>query len=188
MFIAPNQDAGAAEASALRDGRLAWCRYLDAIYVRVKGGASWPGLARCAATPTTASAAMLEDAAQCSRRVLDGFEGSPLTPEYAARASACGAQAFDRRDADAAEVTKLSSAICAHASTCGAMARAECLPKVEASLGPHLARVVGALHAGARTELASCIEHARCGDVADDVTRCLDPMMDRLFYDGNDGA
>ncbi len=170
-----------AEARALGEGRLAWCSYLQELYRRGQGDANWPGFDACMRTATTGSAEVAKVAAECSMRVLDGFGGSPFSEEYANRAGLCGSEAIERSSADARDVDRLALAICVHADACGAAPPA-CRLRVETAMGPQLTRVVGALNRPARRELARCITRTSCGEIADDVTGCLEPLMDRLLY------
>jgi hypothetical protein len=114
---------------------------------------------------------------------LTTFEGNPFTkPEYAEIAGMCGAVALDSSSSTEQELAHLTSAICSQATACGVSTRNACAYRVEASLGTHLEKVLGALNSNARSELSRCISHASCGDVAENITGCLEPIMDRLMY------
>jgi len=182
--LAARQLARLKEARELRDGRVAWCSYLDSLYRRGQGTPSrWLDFDECVTTPTTASGAMLKATAACSMDALQNFDGNPFTkPEYGELAGVCGAVALDRSSSTGEELAHLTSTICARANACGISRPGSCELKVESTLGTHLDRVLGALNSKAKGELRRCISHSGCGDIGDNITACLEPIMDRLLY------
>jgi hypothetical protein len=173
--------APAAQAQARAQQQ--WCGYLEALYRRVTtDGTPWPRLGDCLAQGSTASVAMLEHTAACSRKALDGFEGDPLTDAYAQEVRRCGAEALEASTLSQPEIEPFTSVICKRAAACGTQDYAPCLADFEGPLGAKLRRAVGAINDESRVRLAACLEAAACQDATTQIAGCLEPIMDRLLW------
>lgn len=177
------EKAAVAESSAQKAAQREWCSYLEALYMRaVEGANEWPKRSECMSASTLAAPEMLQRTARCSREALDRFEGDPFTSEYAAEVSRCGAEAIDSVEASDAELTPFVAAICGRMSACGDASYAECRDSLEAGLGPHLERAVGAMNRKGRAAFRVCLSHLQCGDLGDQLVGCLEPIMDGLLW------
>jgi hypothetical protein len=175
--------AAVAESTAQKAAQREWCTYLEALYMRaVEGAGEWPKRAECMSASTLAAPEMLQRTARCSREALDRFEGDPFTSEYAAEVSRCGAEAIDSVEASNAELTPFVAAICGRMSACGDASYAECRDSLEAGLGPHLERAVGAMNGKGRAAFRVCLSRLQCGDLGNQLVGCLEPIMDGLLW------
>lgn len=184
---APNERAAAAEAPLEDEGQRgaqhAWCKYLEALYLRATDGAhTWPRLAQCEVVRTPAAPAMLERTAACSMAALQKFDGDPFTAAYAAEVTRCGRDSLENTSMTTAELTPIVQVICARAEACGVATAATCTTSVVELLGPSLRRAVGAVNARGRAELRACLASAACEDTSDQIAACLTPIMDRLLW------
>jgi hypothetical protein len=171
------------EAAAQSRAQLAWCNYLQALYLRAESSAQrWPRYEECTKVRTTASPQMLEETAVCSQHALDKFQGDPFTPEYASQVSKCGAAALDRATVSSVEYGGIVQRICKRASDCGEATDAECKKTLADGLGPRLERALGAINLRARDDLRSCLDHAACADVPSQIADCMGPIMDKLLW------
>jgi hypothetical protein len=172
-----------AEARAQRDAQGAWCKYLEALYLRAAQGAkSWPRFQQCTQVTTMASPEMLQRTAQCSLKALKQFKGDPFTAEYAAEVSRCGAEALDAIVVTETDLAPFVAAICGRAATCGSVEYGECRESLEAGLGPHLERAIGAINRRGRSQLRACFKAATCEELPSQITACLEPIMDSLLW------
>jgi hypothetical protein len=172
------------EAAALREGRNAWCSYLQALYVRIRGASTWPRFEECAKASTTASAPMMKNTAECSMRVLKDFPGDPGSAEFAALATKCVAEALDRGRVGDRELSSFVGANCGRAAACGEInqgAVGACELALTLRAGNDLQAVIGAISTPARGELHSCLASSSCRD-SDRMTSCLVPILDRLLW------
>jgi hypothetical protein len=175
--------AEVAEARELAQAQLAWCAYLQELYVRAQEGATkWPNFEECAKVRTTASPRMLKQTADCSLRALKQFEGDPFTAEYAAEVSRCGSEALDSMRVSPAELAPIVATVCGRAASCGQIGYAECRQGLEEGLGPRLERALGALNTRARTEVRTCLRSATCADVGAQIASCLEPVLERILW------
>lgn len=167
-----------------RAAQRSWCSYLQDLYLRAAGTTSggWPRYEQCLGARTMASPRMLRQTAECSRRALDRFEGDPFTIEYAAEVSRCGAQALDSAADTAPDLVPYVAAICGRVVECEDVDFAECRETLEAGLGPQLRRAVGAMNDRGRTELRTCFAGMTCGDIGEQMTACIEPILDSLLW------
>jgi hypothetical protein len=160
-----------------------WCTYLDALYHRAThDGTRWPQLGECSAQTSAAAPEMLERTAACSQQALDGFEGDPFTPAYAAAVKRCGSTVLETLALQPEEVEPYVAVICERASACGSMAPGDCHADVSVQMGKRLGRALGALNAESRLTIRKCLATAECQDVADQISTCLEPVLDRLLW------
>jgi hypothetical protein len=160
-----------------------WCAYLEALYRRASGdGSPWAKLGDCLAEGSTASARMLERTAECSHKALDGFAGDPLSDAYAQEVRHCGAAALEEAALSQEELEPFASVLCRRAVVCGTADYAPCLQVFEGPLGGKLRRAIGAINVESRARLRTCLEAAECGEVASQISGCLEPIMDRLIW------
>src|SRR5262245_59276138 len=74
----------AREATPEMEAQRSWCSYLKALYLRAEQEAKeWPRFNECLKVKSTAAPRLLEQAASCSLRALNDFQGDPFTPAYA---------------------------------------------------------------------------------------------------------
>jgi hypothetical protein len=182
----PAEPAPAQQARAENDAaqaQRAWCEYLQALYLRAaEGAAGWPRLEQCLQARTMASPKMLRQTAECSLRALQSFPGDPFTVEYAAEVSRCGAAALDMSAASAADLAPYVAAICGRVAACEAINYAECRESLEQGLGPHLRRAVGAMNERGREQLRTCFGGVSCVEIGQQISACLEPIMDSLLW------
>jgi hypothetical protein len=185
----PTKTARAAEAASSQDdekqsgAQHAWCKYLEALYLRATDGArTWPRLAQCEVVRTPAAPAMLQRTAACSMVALQKFDGDPFTPAYAAEVTRCGRESLESTTMTAIEIAPYVQVICARAEACGTSTAAACTAAVVEELGPSLRRAVGAVNERGRAELRACITSAACEETSEQITNCLTPIMDRLLW------
>lgn len=175
-----------ASVSEVRDqkvAQVAWCDYLQDLYKRASTGATaWPRYTQCTEATTLASPKMLKQTADCSRAALQRFQGDPFTPEYAAQVSQCGADALERMQVSQAELAPFVATICGRMTTCGQVEYTQCRDNLQAGLGTHFERVIGAINTKGRTQLRSCLKTVTCQDMATQITSCLEPLMDGLLW------
>jgi hypothetical protein len=180
------RDAAAAqpqEEEAQRSAQHAWCKYLEALFLRsTDGSTTWPRLAQCEVVRTPAAPAMLQRTAECSMIALQKFEGDPFTPEYAAEVTRCGRESLDATTMTANDLAPFVKVICARAVACGTASEPECREAVEEHLGPNLRRAIGAINRRGRAELRACLDSAACDATSEQITGCLTPIMDRLLW------
>jgi hypothetical protein len=166
-----------------REAQHAWCKYLEALYLRATDGAhTWPRLAQCEVVRTPAAPAMLQRTAACSMAALQKFEGDPFTPAYAAEVTRCGRDSLEAAAMRSAELTPFVQVICARAVACGTSSEIECTDAVVAQLGMSLRRAIGAVNERGRAELRACLASAACEETSAQITACLTPIMDRLLW------
>jgi hypothetical protein len=178
-FESKSPTASEAQVRAQR----AWCAYLEALYHRAtRNNASWEQLDRCNAELSTASPEMLERTAACSRKALDDFGGDPFTDAYAAEVKRCGAAALEAMALDVGEVEPYVALACRRAATCGKGDVAECQADLMSRFGHRLCLAIGALNAPSRISVRRCLQTAACGSAEDDLSTCLDPMLDKLLW------
>jgi hypothetical protein len=172
------------ESHEQREAQRAWCRYLEALYLRAtNSSASWPRFDECTQAQSTAAPDMLRRTAECSMKALAMFDGDPLTPAYAVQVRRCGAEALDACAASEAEVQALVSAVCERAQACGDANDADCRARLLSSQdGPRLGRAIGAISATGRERLRACVSRAACDDLDLLVDKCLEPIMDELLW------
>jgi hypothetical protein len=171
------------EDPAQRGAQHAWCKYLEALYLRATDGATtWPRLAQCDVVRTPAAPAMLQRTAECSMAALKKFEGDPFTPAYAAEVTRCGRESLDATTMTQGELTPFVTTICARAVACGTATEAECREALSEHLGPNLRRAIGAINERGRAELHACLDSAACDATSEQITGCLTPIMDRLLW------
>lgn len=177
--------AAARSADPQVRAQLAWCRYLEALYLRAEDGASsWPRFAECVSVRTVAAPELLVSAAECSTRELQTFAGSPFSPEYALAVGRCGRDAFDAsaRNVKPADIEQVVAAACDRAATCEALDGVACRAAVHEALGSRLERTVGALNETGRERLRACLRVSRCGDLGGQITGCVEPLLDELLW------
>jgi hypothetical protein len=176
--------AGASkEEEAQRGAQHAWCKYLEALYLRATDGArTWPRLAQCEVVRTPAAPAMLQHTAECSMAALKKFEGDPFTPAYAAEVTRCGRESLDATTMQSSDLAPYVDVICARAVACGTSTDAECREALSEHLDTSLRRAVGAINERGRAELRACLDSAACDATSDQITGCLSPIMDRLLW------
>lgn len=167
-----------------RAAQQTWCSYLQDLYLRAAGAGAggWPRYGQCLEVRTMASPHMLRQTAECSRRALDRFEGDPFTIEYAAEVSRCGAQALDSAADTAPDLVPYVAAVCGRVVECEEVDFAECRETLEAGLGPQLRRAVGAMNERGRMELRTCFAGMTCGDIGEQMTACIEPILDSLLW------
>lgn len=167
-----------------RAAQQVWCSYLQDLYLRAAGpgAGGWPRYPQCLEVRTMASPRMLRQTAECSRRALDRFEGDPFTMEYAAEVSRCGAQALDSAADTAPDLVPYVAAICGRVVECEDVDFAECRETLEAGLGPQLQRAVGAMNERGRTELRTCFSGMTCGDIGEQMSACIEPILDSMLW------
>lgn len=171
------------EDEGQRSAQHAWCKYLEALYLRATDGAhTWPRLAQCEVVRTPAAPAMLQRTAACSMAALQKFEGDPFTPAYAAEVTRCGRDSLEASTMLPGELTPFVKVICARAVTCGTSTEIECSDAVVAQLGMSLRRAIGAVNERGRAELRACFASAACDATSEQITSCLTPIMDRLLW------
>jgi hypothetical protein len=164
----------------------AWCSYLDALYHRaMQDGSTWGLLARCNAYTSTASPEMVERTVACSRQALEGFTGDPFTDAYAEEVKRCGSSVIDAMAFPAEDVEPYVAVLCERAAACGAAQNSQCRADVARRVGKRLGRALGALNPSSRIALRQCLQKAECQDAAEQVTGCLDPILDRLLWTPN---
>ncbi len=174
---APPEDEGQ------RGAQHAWCKYLEALYLRATDGAhTWPRLTQCELVRTPAAPAMLLRTAACSMTALQKFEGDPFTPAYAAEVTRCGRDSLEASTMLPGELAPFVQVICARAVTCGTSTEIECTDAVVAQLGMSLRRAIGAVNERGRAELRACLASAACEETSGQITACLTPIMDRLLW------
>jgi hypothetical protein len=177
------EESAEVEAREQIGAQRAWCSYLQALYLRAAEGAtSWPRFQQCTEATTMASPKMLRQTADCSLRALQRFQGDPFTAEYAAQVSQCGVQAVEMSTAPASDLAPYVAAICGRVTSCQDISYAECRQSLEAGLGEHLTRAVGAMNQRGRTQLRACLGAVRCEDIGDQVTACIEPIIDNLLW------
>lgn len=177
--LQPSQD----EVRDQHTAQVAWCDYLQELYKRAaKGATTWPRYQQCADATTYASPKMLKQTAECSRAALQRFQGDPFTPEYAAEVSRCGAEALDRMEVTQNELAPFVSTICGRMTTCGQVEYGECRDNLQAGLGTHFERAIGAMNTKGRSQLRSCLKTVTCQDMASQITTCLEPLMEGLLW------
>ncbi len=160
-----------------------WCTYLDALYQRAThDGSRWSQLDECSAQTSSAAPEMLERTAACSREALDGFDGDPFTPAYAAAVKRCGSTVLESLALQPEEVEPYVAAICERATACSAMTPGDCRADVSVRMGKRLGRALGALNAESRLTIRKCLQAAECQDVGDQISTCLEPVLDRLLW------
>lgn len=177
LTVAPRDD------ESQRSAQHAWCKYLEALYLRATDDAkTWPRLAQCEVVRTPAAPAMLERTAACSMAALQKFKGDPFTPAYAAEVTRCGHESLDGTTMQPNELTPFVKVICARAEACGTATEAECSDAVVTQLGSSLRRAIGAVNERGRDELRACLTSAACDETSEQITACLTPIMDRLLW------
>jgi len=160
-----------------------WCSYLEALYHRATAdGSAWDQLERCNAAPSTASPQMVERTVACSQHALDGFKGDPFTGAYAAEVKRCGAEVIDSLSLSPEEVAPYVTTLCQHASTCGGTTEAACREEIGGRLGGRMSRALGALNTESRAKFQRCLKDAACDDASEQVSGCLEPLLDQLFW------
>lgn len=160
-----------------------WCAYLDALYHRAtQDGSSWEQLERCNAETSTAAPEMLERTAACSQEALDGYSGDPFTDAYAAQVKRCGTTVLEAMALSAAEVEPYVLTICQRVATCGGAPVDECRANIAERVSPRLGRALGALNVESRAALRACLQTAACEDVTEQISGCLEPILDRLLW------
>lgn len=184
---APAGTAGAqAEDNEEREqvgAQRAWCSYLQALYLRAAEGATrWPRFEQCTEATTMAAPKMLRATADCSLRALQQFQGDPFTAEYAAEVSRCGVQAIEMSTAPVSDLAPFVAALCGRVASCEEIDYAECRQTLEAGLGEPLTRAVGAMNHLGRAQLRTCLGAVRCEDIGDQITACIEPIMDNLLW------
>ena len=167
-----------------RRAQRTWCGYLEALYHRATtDGSAWAERARCDAdTSATASPEMLERTAGCSQKALDAFQGDPFDGDgYAAEVKRCGAEVVDAMTLPEADVEPYAVLACARASTCGAEGD-PCQGEGATELRSRLGRALGVLNPESRIALRRCLQTVECQDAGKEVSVCLEPILDRLFW------
>jgi hypothetical protein len=183
---APSTSASASnteDEAAQRAAQHAWCKYLEALFLRSTDGATtWPRLAQCEVVRTPAAPKMLSRTAECSMAALQKFEGDPFTTAYAAEVTRCGRESLDATTMSMTELAPFVNVVCARAVACGTATDLECHAAVDEALGPSLRRAVGAINPRGRAELRACLDSAACDAISEQITGCLTPIMDRLLW------
>ncbi len=170
-------------AGAQHHAQRVWCSYLESLYHRAtQDQSTWDQLARCNAAPSTASPEMVERTVACSQQALDGFTGNPFTGAYAAQVKRCGAEVIDSLALSTDDVAPYVTAICERASSCDGSAVADCRERVGGRLSVRLGRALGALNAESRASFQRCLKDAACEEAGEQVSGCLEPLLDRLFW------
>ena len=170
-------------ADAQRHAQRTWCAYLDALYHRAtQDGTSWGQLDRCNTEASTASPEMLERTAACSQLALQQFTGDPFTEAYASEVKQCGATVVEAMALPTTDVEPYVTLACQRASTCGQATIEGCRSEVTERLGKRLGRALGAVNAESRIALRQCLQTAACKAVDDQISDCLDPILDRLLW------
>jgi hypothetical protein len=189
LAAAPSQPAQAdpssptAEDRDQAEGQRAWCGYLQALYVRAsEGEKTWPKYRQCTSIRTPAAPAMLSRTADCAMRALQRFSGDPFTPAYATEVSRCGSDVIEALTAPASDVAPLLALVCERAAACGQMSATDCRAMLENHVGSSLRRAVGALNGRGRSELRACLGTSTCTDLGEQISGCLEPIMDRLLW------
>jgi hypothetical protein len=171
------------ETTAQRHAQVSWCNYLKALYLRADTQASaWPRFEECVGVKSTASPRLLEQTAECSLRALNAFAGDPFTVAYASEVSRCGVEALEVARISRPELEPFLSALCRRMGACEQLDYAECTAAFEPSVIRNLERAVGALNQGGRDELHACLGGASCEAIDVKVSRCLEPILDRMLW------
>jgi len=170
-------------AQEQRRAQRVWCGYLESLYQRATAdGSAWDQLERCNAAPSTASPEMVQRTVACSQRALDGFKGDPFTGAYAAEVKRCGATVIDALSLSPEDVAPYVATLCERSSKCGGPTVAECREEMSGRLGQRMGRALGALNTESRAEFQRCLKDAACDEAGEQVSGCLEPLLDRLFW------
>ena len=179
LASAPAQGEQEAQSTAQH----AWCKYLEALFLRSTDGAKrWPRRAQCDAVRTPAAPAMLQRTAECSMAALEKFEGDPFTTEYAAEVTRCGRESLDATTISENDLAPFVAAACARAVACGSASEIDCRLGLAETLGSNLRRAIGAINPRGRAELRACLDSAACDATSEQISGCLTPIMDRLLW------
>ena len=171
------------EEEAQSTAQHAWCKYLEALFLRSTDGAKrWPRRAQCDSVRTPAAPAMLQRTAECSMTALEKFEGDPFTTEYAAEVTRCGRESLDATTISENDLAPFVKAICARAVACGSATELDCREDLADTLGPNLRRAIGAINPRGRAELRACFDSVACDATSTQISGCLTPIMDRLLW------
>ncbi len=163
--------------------QLAWCNYLEALYRRATAhGDAWDQRDACLRHTSSATPEMLQRTAACSQQALEGFSGDPFTPAYAAAVRRCGTDIIEALTVPTAELDPYITTLCERASSCGPSDAVACRAEVGERYGKKLGRAVGILNDDSRIELRRCLQNAACGDMTDQISTCLEPLLDRLLW------
>jgi hypothetical protein len=161
----------------------AWCDYLEALYRRATPQTdAWPQRDACLHHTSSATPEMLQRTAACSHQALDGFSGDPFTPAYAAAVRRCGVEVIDALSVPTSELDPYVDTLCERASSCGPSDAIACRAEVGQRYGKKLGRAVGILNEDSRIELRRCLQTAACGDMTEQISGCLEPLLDRLLW------
>jgi hypothetical protein len=181
--LSPAQRLVVTEAAEQVDAQRAWCTYLEALYLRASPGVTaWPKFEECTQVTTTAAPKMLRRTADCSRLALERFAGDPFTAEYAAEVSQCGSTALEAMAVSDAELAPYVAILCQRVVACGHVELEQCRDSLQAGLGEHLGRAVGAINTAGKGQLRACLSAVSCDDLGPQITACLTPLMDKLLW------